>query len=64
MYGENKKKNTHHSYGYLIRKRKIKLETTVKDFLESKVEKKYFHGEKGFKWITNEKNLKKKPILL
>ena len=40
--------------------RKIKLETTVKDFLESKVEKKYFHGEKGFKWITNEKNLKKR----
>ena len=38
----------------------IKLKNTVKDFLEKDIDKKYFHGEKGFKWITMEKSLKKR----
>ncbi|MGV2683540.1 DNA (cytosine-5-)-methyltransferase [Clostridium perfringens] len=40
--------------------KKIKLEKKVKDYLEENIDKKYFHGEKGFKWVTNEKNLKKR----
>lgn len=36
------------------------LTTKVKDYLELEVDKKYFHGEKGFKWITMEKSLKKR----
>lgn len=36
------------------------LTTKVKDYLEEEVDKKYFHGEKGFKWITMEKSLKKR----
>lgn len=39
---------------------KISLEKTVKDYLETDIDKKYFHGEKGFKWITMEKSLKKR----
>lgn len=38
----------------------IELRTKVKDFLEENIDKKYFHGEKGFKWITMEKSLKKR----
>lgn len=42
---------------------KLSLET--KDFLEdadgvTKIDHKYFHGEKGFKWVTSEKSLKKR----
>ena len=36
---------------------------TVNDFLEDRehdVDHKYFHGEKGFKWVTSEKSLKKR----
>ncbi|MEG2329659.1 DNA cytosine methyltransferase [Anaerorhabdus sp.] len=40
--------------------RKVILDKSVSDFLESNIDKKYYHGEKGFKWITNEKNLKKR----
>ncbi len=32
----------------------------IDDFLESSVDHKYFHGEKGFKWVTSEKSLKKR----
>lgn len=39
---------------------KIDLNYLVKDFLDEKVDDKYYHGEKGFKWITNPKNLKKR----
>ncbi|MEG1474713.1 MAG: DNA cytosine methyltransferase [Longicatena sp.] len=38
----------------------VVLNTTVSDYLEDKVESKYYHGEKGFKWITKEKSLKKR----
>ena len=41
----------------------FKLTTEVKDFLEDstgEVDHKYFHGEKGFKWVTSEKSLKKR----
>ncbi len=36
------------------------LITTVKDYLESEPNHKYFLGEKGFKWCTSEKSLKKR----
>ncbi len=39
---------------------KMPLEKVVKDYLEEEIDKKYFHGEKGFKWITMEKSLKKR----
>ncbi|CAM4038545.1 DNA (cytosine-5-)-methyltransferase [Catellicoccus marimammalium] len=38
----------------------IKLNCTVKHFLEDNVDHKYFHGEKGFKWITKDESLKKR----
>ena len=38
-----------------------KTNLTVSDFLESEpINHKYFHGEKGFKWVTSEKSLKKR----
>lgn len=42
-----------------------KTDLCVKDFLEdsdgkTQIDKKYFHGEKGFKWVTSEKSLKKR----
>lgn len=37
-----------------------KTKKVVSDFLESNVDKSYFHGEKGFKWVTSEKSLKKR----
>lgn len=40
--------------------KQLKLDTKVKDYLEDTVDEKYFHGEKGFKWITMEKSLKKR----
>ena len=40
--------------------KKMPLEKVVKDYLETDIDKKYFHGEKGFKWITMEKSLKKR----
>lgn len=40
--------------------KQIELKKTVKDYLEEKVDEKYFHGEKGFKWTTMEKSLKKR----
>lgn len=39
---------------------KIELNKTMKDFLEKKVDYKYYHGEKGFKWITKPLSLKKR----
>lgn len=36
------------------------LTTKVKDYLEENIDKKYFHGEKGFVWTTSEKSLKKR----
>ena len=39
---------------------KIKLTKTMKDFLEKEVDYKYYHGEKGFKWITKPLSLKKR----
>lgn len=38
----------------------FKLEKKASDFLEEYVDKKYFHGEKGFLWVTKEKSLKKR----
>lgn len=40
-------------------KQKI-LDKTVKDYLDKIVDKKYFHGEKGFKWVTKDESLKKR----
>ena len=42
-----------------------KLTTETMDFLEDKdrktqIDKIYFHGEKGFRWVTSEKSLKKR----
>ena len=42
-----------------------KLMTQTIDFLEDAdgktvIDRKYFHGEKGFKWVTSEKSLKKR----
>jgi len=36
------------------------LSTLVANYLDDKVDNKYFHGEKGFKWITTPKNLQKR----
>ncbi len=39
------------------------LEFEVKDFLEDnqrEVDHRFYHGEKGFKWVTSEKSLKKR----
>ena len=40
--------------------KQINLNKTVSDYLEKNVDKKYFHGEKGFKWITKDESLKKR----
>ena len=42
-----------------------KLTKQTMDFLEdadgkTQIDRKYFHGEKGFKWVTSEKSLKKR----
>mgnify|MGYP000904965257 CR=1 FL=1 len=38
-----------------------KLTKEVKDFLDDEpIDKKYFHGEKGFKWVTSKKSLQKR----
>lgn len=37
-----------------------KLKTEVEDFLQNNVPEKYYHGEKGFKWITKPLSLKKR----
>lgn len=39
---------------------KQELKKKVKDFLEKKVDYSYYHGEKGFKWITKPLSLKKR----
>ncbi len=39
---------------------KTGLDKNMKDFLEKKVDYKYYHGEKGFKWITKPLSLKKR----
>lgn len=39
---------------------KKELTVTMKDFLEKKVDYKYYHSEKGFKWITKPLSLKKR----
>lgn len=39
---------------------KIELDKTMKDLLEKKVDYSYYHGEKGFKWITKPLSLKKR----
>ena len=39
---------------------KKELDKKVKDFLEKNVDYKYYHGEKGFKWITKPLSLKKR----
>jgi DNA (cytosine-5)-methyltransferase 1 len=38
----------------------ISLEKKVKDFLDKSVPHIYYHSEKGFKWVTNPKNLAKR----
>ncbi|MBE6114487.1 MAG: DNA cytosine methyltransferase [Erysipelotrichaceae bacterium] len=38
----------------------IPLKTELKDYLESNVSELYYHGEKGFKWITKPLSLKKR----
>lgn len=38
----------------------LELKLEVKDFLEKNVDYKYYHGEKGFKWITKPLSLKKR----
>lgn len=38
----------------------VPLKTTMNDFLEDKVDSKYYLAEKGIKFVTNEKNIKKK----
>ena len=40
--------------------KEIPLTTTVSDYLEKNIDKKYFHGEKGFKWTTKDESLKKR----
>ena len=40
--------------------KKQKLTKTVQDFLDKEVDKSYYHGEKGFKWVTKEKSLEKR----
>ena len=39
---------------------KVELTTSVKDYLEPVVDDIYYHGEKGFKWITKPKSLEKR----
>ena len=39
---------------------KVELNRSMKDFLEKKVDYSYYHGEKGFKWITKPLSLKKR----
>lgn len=39
---------------------KQQLTKTVKDFLDKEVDKSFYHGEKGFKWVTKEKSLEKR----
>lgn len=39
---------------------KKKLDKKLKDFLEKNVDYKYYHGEKGFNWITKPLSLKKR----
>lgn len=39
---------------------KKKLDVTLENFLENNVDYKYYHGEKGFKWITKPLSLKKR----
>ncbi len=39
---------------------KKELTVTMKDFLDKKVDYKYYHSEKGFKWITKPLSLKKR----
>ena len=38
----------------------LKLNTSMKDFLEDNVDSKYYLPEKGIKFVTDEKNIKKK----
>lgn len=38
----------------------IELKLRAESFLLESVPKKYYHGEKGFKWVTNPKNLSKR----
>ena len=38
----------------------VKLNSTMKDFLEDNVDSKYYLAEKGIKFVTDEKNIKKK----
>lgn len=38
----------------------FELTTKTKDYLQKKVPTKYYHKEKGFKWVTNPKNLAKR----
>ncbi|MDY5649729.1 MAG: DNA cytosine methyltransferase [Candidatus Enterosoma sp.] len=37
-----------------------KTKKVVADYLDADIDKSYFHGEKGFKWVTSEKSLKKR----
>lgn len=39
---------------------KTELKTEIKDFLDNHVDWKYYHGEKGFNWITKPLSLKKR----
>ena len=38
----------------------VELTTEIKDYLEEYVDDAYYHGEKGFKWITKPKSLEKR----
>ncbi len=40
--------------------KKQELTTEMKDYLEKNVDEKYYHKEKGFKWITRPKSLEKR----
>lgn len=40
--------------------KKIPLNFVAEDFLESCIDKKYYFKEKGFKWVTNPKNIGKR----
>ena len=35
----------------------INLDTQVKDYLDKNIDRKYYYGETGFKWVTNVKNI-------
>jgi DNA (cytosine-5)-methyltransferase 1 len=39
---------------------KVELKKFVQDYLDKAVDEKYYHGEKGFKWITKPKSLEKR----